>query len=65
MGIFRPTRERRGKDPFLLWKMLLFGVAAVFGLAGMATENGWLIALALATIAAGLLLRFLSRPRSD
>jgi hypothetical protein len=62
---FRVDRSRRGEDRFLGQKMLLFVLAAVAGLAGMATDTGWLVYLAIALLIGGLVLRTLdSRHRA-
>ena len=46
-------------DRYLEWKVRLFVVAAVFGLAGIYTESRWLTGVAIALLLAGFLLRFL------
>lgn len=63
MGLFRPSRERRGPDPHLAWKMALFTIGAAVGVIGMLRDNGRLIALGILLLAAGVLLRFLPHPR--
>ena len=50
-------KKRAGK--YLEWKVRLFSVAAVFALAGMYTENRWLVGIAIALLFSGFLLRFL------
>jgi hypothetical protein len=62
---FRVDRSRRGEDRSLGQKMLIFVLAAVAGLAGMATDTGWLVYLAIALLVGGLILRTLdSRHRA-
>jgi hypothetical protein len=46
-------------DRYLEWKVRLFVVAAVFGLAGIYTESRWLTGVAIALLLAGFVLRFL------
>ncbi|MFW6080041.1 MAG: hypothetical protein ACODAE_10495 [Gemmatimonadota bacterium] len=61
---FRPSRERRGPDPHLDVKIIVFVVGAVLAVVGIGTEIDWLISIAIAILAAGVLLRFL-RPRRE
>lgn len=63
MTAFRPSRERRGPDPRLHLKILLFVIGAALGIAGMVLERTWLIALAIVLLAVGVLLRLL--PSAD
>jgi hypothetical protein len=65
MGLFRPSREHRGPDPYLDWKIGLFLAGAAMGIAGMALDRAWIIACAIALLAIGALLRFLPRPEGD
>jgi len=64
--VFRPSRERRGEDPWLPHRTLLFVAGAAAGMAGMALNLEWLVTAAIvllgAGVAAGLLLR---RVRED
>lgn len=43
----------------LEWRIRLFGVGAILGLVGMWGDQHWLVNLAIAVLAAGVLLRFL------
>ncbi|HET9982058.1 MAG TPA: hypothetical protein VFQ38_00655 [Longimicrobiales bacterium] len=61
MGLFRPSREPYGPDPYLYWKMLCFTLGAGFGLAAMISGIDWLIFPAVAILAVGIGLRFLRR----
>lgn len=61
MTPFRPSREDRGPDPYLDWKIGLFLVGAGLAVTGMVTENSLLIWFAITAIAIGLGLRFLPR----
>jgi hypothetical protein len=60
MGIFRPSRERRGPDPHLERKITIFAIGAAFGIAGVATGRSWLTWIGIAILAVGVLLRFRS-----
>lgn len=61
MSLFRPSRARRGPDPYLRWKTALFIVGAALALAGIATENDRFILAAIGALAVGILLRILPR----
>jgi hypothetical protein len=61
--IFRPDRSRRGADPALGYKMLIFVAGAVAGIAGIALEIDWLIIVAVIVLLIGLVLRFAARRR--
>jgi len=61
IAVFRPSRESRGPDPFLQWKIVIFIVAAIVGLAGVATENRWLVGIGIVVLISGVLLRALGR----
>lgn len=57
MIVFLDRRRRAG--PHLEWKVRLFVVAAVLGLAGIYLEERWLTGAAIVLLFAGLALRFL------
>ncbi|HLU24833.1 MAG TPA: hypothetical protein VKZ58_03950 [Longimicrobiales bacterium] len=61
MSPFRPSRERRGEDRFLHWKVLIFFVGAAVGLIGMARGDDRIVITAAAILALGVLLRIASR----
>ncbi|MGH7476620.1 MAG: hypothetical protein ACRELD_10050 [Longimicrobiales bacterium] len=63
MGLFRPSRETRGPDPYLDWKIGAFMLGAALGVAGMITNRRALIVAAIVVLFLGFLLRFL--PRDD
>ncbi|MEX1184428.1 MAG: hypothetical protein WEF86_14545 [Gemmatimonadota bacterium] len=65
MGVFRPPREGRGEDPFLLPKMMLFIAGAIFGMIAMATGRFWILWLAFMALGFGLVLRIVARRRAD
>jgi 1,4-dihydroxy-2-naphthoate octaprenyltransferase len=62
--MFRPSRETRGPDPFLQWKIVIFIIGALVGLVGVATENRWLIWIGVAVLLSGVLLRTFGRRAS-
>lgn len=59
MGLFRPSRERRGPDPYYHWKVILFSIGAAFGLGGIFTDYDWLVLVAIPILAVGVALRWL------
>ena len=60
--MFRPSRNRSGQDdPYVHWKVRLFGAGAVLALVGMGTGIGWLVWAGVAVLGVGLVLRFLPR----
>ena len=57
--MFRPSRERSGRDdPYLPWKVRLFVIGAVFALGGMALVMRWLVWAGVGVLVVALLLRF-------
>jgi len=63
IAMFRPSRETRGPDPFLQWKIVIFVIGALAGLVGVATENPWLVWIGVAVLVSGVLLRAFGRRR--
>ncbi len=61
MGLFRPSRDRHGPDPYYHWKAILFSIGAAFGLGAMITGRDWLILVAVPILAVGVALRWLPR----
>jgi hypothetical protein len=61
--VFLDRRRRAG--PYLEWKVRLFVVAAVLGLAGIYMEERWLTGAAIALLFVGLGLRFLPTGGED
>jgi hypothetical protein len=57
--------DRRRERPVrhLEWRVRLFGAGAIMAIVGIATEQNWLINVAIAVLAAGVLLRFLPGPK--
>jgi uncharacterized membrane protein YoaK (UPF0700 family) len=54
-------RTRRGEDVWLGQKLLFFVVGAALGVAGMITGRQWIIWVAIAVLALGLVLRLAGR----
>ncbi len=63
MGLFRPSRESYGPDPYYQWKTILFAIGAALGLGAIFTEHDWLILVAVPVLAVGVALRWLPRHR--
>lgn len=59
--MFRTSREPRGPDPHLHVRMGLFMGAAVFALAGIATQHRILIYIAIGILVVASALRFLRK----
>ena len=57
--VFRPDRRRRGHDPHLEIKVVLFGIAAVFALVGMYFGERWMTGIAIGVLSLAMLVRFL------
>jgi hypothetical protein len=55
--MFLDRHRRAGK--YLEWKVRVFTVAAVLGLAGIAIDNRWLTGAAIVVLTGGVSLRFL------
>jgi hypothetical protein len=51
----RPVRH-------LEWRIRLFGAGAIMAVVGIATEQSWLVNVAIAVLAVGVLLRFVGKP---
>ena len=51
--------RRRGPGSHLEWRIRIFGVGAILGIAGMIAEMRWMIWIALGVLMVGFLLRFL------
>ncbi len=62
MGLFRPSRTRRGPDPYYDWKVALFTAGAAVGLTGIFTNHDALVLLAMPILVLGVILRWLPRP---
>lgn len=57
--MLRLDRDRTA-GPWLEWKVRLFTVGAVLALGGMFLDESWLVYLAIAVLAAGVALRFVT-----
>lgn len=62
--IFRPSREKRGPDPFLPHKMFIMLFGGALGLAGMAFQLGWLVYTAVGVLAIVFVLDIVNKRRS-
>ena len=62
MGLFRPRRTGRASR-WLEWKVRIFAVGAVLGLAGIFLDESALITAALVVLAVGAALRLLPEER--
>lgn len=60
--IFLRRSRDEAADPWVLAKVRLFSIAAALAVGGMFLDLPWLIWLALAALAVGVLLRFLPHP---
>jgi len=60
--MFRADREPRGEDPLLLTKMIIFVIASIVAITGMALQRPLVIFAAIVLLGAAFLLRFI-RPR--
>ena len=56
--------RRRRPSHYLVWKIRIFGVAAVVALVGMYLNNPWITGTALVMLLLGMLLRFLPQPKA-
>ena len=61
IGWFRPSRERRGEDPYLNVKVALFCLGAGIAMVGVASGRRWIINLAIFVLLIGFVLRFLPK----
>jgi hypothetical protein len=59
------SRRHGPASPHLEWRIRLFGVGAILGVAGIVASLRWMIWLALAVLLVGVLLRFLPAVRSE
>ncbi len=53
------SQHRRGDDRWLEWKVRLFSVAAVLGLAGIYFAERWMTGAAILVLAGGIFLRLI------
>jgi general stress protein CsbA len=59
--MFRPDREPRGEDPFLLVKLAIFVVAAIIAVIGIGAENEWVVFVAIVILAVGFVLGLIGK----
>ena len=55
------TRSGKPSRRHLEWRIRFFGMGAILALVGMATEQRWLVNVAIAVLGVGVLLGLLSR----
>ena len=63
--MLRPDRSRRGVDRTLPHRMAIFAAGAVLALAGFVWEQGALVWIAIAMLAAGTILSVFDRRRRE
>jgi hypothetical protein len=64
--MFRASRgDVTGSDRFFAIKALLFVVGASLGIAGMVTETGWLVWIAISVLAVAIVVRLIGSRRTD
>jgi hypothetical protein len=63
--IFRPSRARRGDDPWLQQRTLIFLVGAALSIAGLVLDMGILINIAIVVLVIGAILGLVARRRAD
>ena len=63
--MLRPSREKRGPDVFLAFKVAIFCLGAVVALIGIATDTRWIVTIAIAILLVGFAMRFVRRPPPD
>ena len=62
--LFRTNRSgARVGGPYFQWKLRLFALGAACALCGLYLARGWIVALALAILAAGSVLGLIERRR--
>lgn len=61
--MIRPSRETRGPDPMLNWKVGVFFLGATLAFIGIGMEISWLVGLAIGVLVLGVAVRFLPQFR--
>jgi hypothetical protein len=59
VSLFHSARSARGNDRFYRWKVLIFVTGGALGVAGMSSGRDWLVALGIAVLGAGIVLRMI------
>ncbi|MGH7552622.1 MAG: hypothetical protein ACREMQ_06295 [Longimicrobiales bacterium] len=65
MDLFRASRTRRGPDPYLPHKMLIFVIGAALGIAGIASERTWLVNVGIGVLLLGVVLRVIAQRKRN
>jgi hypothetical protein len=55
---FHVSRTRRGPDPYLPFKQLIFAIGAFLAMIGIAIDRPWLVNIAIGVLLLGIVLRF-------
>jgi hypothetical protein len=63
--VFRPSRERRGPDRFLVLKMTLLTLGGCLAIAGFMLRIDWLITVAMFPLIVGVALNLRRRSGDD
>ena len=63
--MFFSSRQARGPDHFLQWKVRLFLAGAALALIGIGLDSSALVGLAILVLVAGIVLRFLPTDRGE
>ena len=64
--MFRASRgDLTGADRFFAIKAVLFVLGASLGIAGMVTETGWLVWIAIGVLAVAIVVRLVGSRRAD
>ena len=61
--IFRPSRQRRGEDPYLIAKTLLLLVGTAIGIAGISFSSSAIVWTGIGVLAIGMILRLMGDRR--
>lgn len=64
MSPFRVSRTRRGPDPYLPFKQLIFALGAFLAMLGIAIDRPLLVNIAIGVLVIGIVLRFVGMRRS-
>ncbi len=57
--------RRSGSGHFLEWRLRLFGIAAILAVFGIGAEQGWMVNLAIGTLAVAMVLSWVAKRRAE